>query len=86
MSIQKYKENIIIWTTQLLFLCEVIKGKYELDNKCDECKEVMRCLLLNSLDLNKEHSTANVTNLLKPCLRLNFILKQVLVDLSLRQC
>lgn len=84
MSTQKVKENIIIWTTQLLFLSEVIKGKYELDNKCDECKEVMRCLLVTSLDLNKEHSTANVTNLLKSCMGLNFILKQVLVDLPPR--
>lgn len=79
MSTQKVKENIIIWATQLLFLSEVIKGKYELDNKCDECKEVMRCLLVTSLDLNK----ANVTNLFKSCLGLNFILKQ---DLPPRSC
>lgn len=68
MSTRKSKENIIIWTTQLLFLSELIKGKYELDNKCDECKDVMRYHFVTSLDLNKEHSTANVTNLLNPAL------------------
>lgn len=57
---QKVKENKLSGLPNSLFLNEVIKGEFELDNECDECKEGMRSLLVTFLDLNEGYSTTNV--------------------------